>query len=154
MSPELEIKKKPWPYLFFILLPLHGQWHLAINLQNCLFDKYTLNWYDCFMGQKSISTAWKERAIYQYYGQNLLENWVSKQSFFVLILTMAKKYFFRNKTFLFFKIEGWNFQAVVNIKTKKLCLLTQFSRRFWLRLHKTFDPIVPLFCLTRISIEA
>ena len=28
------------------------------------------------------------------------------------------------------------FLAVVNIKTKKLCLLTQFSRRFWQRLPK------------------
>ena len=41
--------------------------------------------------------------------QNLRENWVSKQSFFVLILTMVKKYIFWNKTFLFFKIESWNF---------------------------------------------
>ena len=117
-----------------------------------------------------------------------------------------KNIFFRNKTFLFFKLESWNFQvqfeikiressqnfnsfsffrqllfpfffyqlsdwveilwgftkfnfklnlkvsafylerqksfipkkkiflAVVNIKTKNLCLLTQFSRRFWGRL--------------------
>ena len=34
------------------------------------------------------------------------ENWVGKQSFFVLILTTAKNVFFRNKTFLFFKIES------------------------------------------------
>ena len=45
------------------------------------------------------------------YIQNLLENWVSKQSFFVLILTTAWNFFFRNKTFLFFKIESWNFQV-------------------------------------------
>ena len=32
--------------------------------------------------------------IYVYVSQNLLENWVSKQSFFVLILTTAKKNFF------------------------------------------------------------
>ena len=41
--------------------------------------------------------------------QNLLENWVSKQSFF-FYWQRPKKIFFRNKTFLFFKIESWNFQ--------------------------------------------
>ena len=42
------------------------------------------------------------------------ENWVSKQSCFVLILKPVHSwiisYLFRNKTFLFFKIESWDFQ--------------------------------------------
>ena len=136
--------------------------------------------------------------------QNLLENWDGTRH----LLDVSWRYglkniFFRNKTFLFFKIESWNFQvqfeikiretsqnfnsfslfrqllfssffyrlsdwveilqgftkfnfklnlkvsafylekqksfipkkkiflAIVNIKTKNLCLLTQFSRRFW-----------------------
>ena len=42
--------------------------------------------------------------------QNLRENWVSKKIIFVLILTTATKFIFRNKTFLFLKIESWNFQ--------------------------------------------
>ena len=36
----------------------------------------------------------------------------------------------KNKKVLF--LEKIFFLAVVNIKTKKLCLLTQFSRRFWI----------------------
>ena len=45
------------------------------------------------------------------YSKTFPENWDSKQSFFVLILTTAKKiFFFRNKPFLFFKIGSWNFQ--------------------------------------------
>ena len=44
--------------------------------------------------------------------QNLLENWVGKQSFFCFDIDNGlKKIFFCNKTFLFFKIESWNFQV-------------------------------------------
>ena len=61
----------------------------------------------------SMPTCWAFISLWQ----NLPENWVSKQSFFVLILTTAqKKIFFRNKTFLFFKIESWNFQVHFEIE--------------------------------------
>ena len=41
------------------------------------------------------------------------DNWVSKQSFIVLILKNGLKIiFFRNKTFLFFKVESWNFREI------------------------------------------
>ena len=46
--------------------------------------------------------------------KTIAENWISKQSWFVFILKPAhfwlRSYFFRNKTFLFFKIDHWNFQ--------------------------------------------
>ena len=49
--------------------------------------------------------------------QNLPENWVSKQSFFCFDIDNGpKKFFFRNKTFLFFKIESWNFQVHFEIE--------------------------------------
>ena len=38
------------------------------------------------------------------------ENWVSKQNFLFWYWLWPKTFFFRNKTFLFFKIESWNFQ--------------------------------------------
>ena len=42
--------------------------------------------------------------------KTVAENWVSKQGWFVLILkpvnSWLKSYLFRNKTFLFFKIES------------------------------------------------
>ena len=49
--------------------------------------------------------------------QNLPENWVSKQSFFCFDIDNGlKNIFFRNKTFLFFKIESWNFQVHFEIE--------------------------------------
>ena len=42
------------------------------------------------------------------------------KAFFVLILTTAPKFFFFwNKTFLFFKIESWNFQAQFEIEFRE-----------------------------------
>ena len=57
------------------------------------------------------STTWWYHATFQPAWTKIFpENWVSKQSFYVLILTTAKILFFRNKTFLYFKIGSWNFQ--------------------------------------------
>ena len=50
----------------------------------------------------------KYNYVYSAVDQNLWENWVSKQSFFVI--DYGPKNFLRNKTFLFFKIESWSFQ--------------------------------------------
>ena len=44
-------------------------------------------------------------------GKTFTKNWVSKQSFFVSILTKVKKHSFRDKTF-FFKIKSWNCQQL------------------------------------------
>ena len=41
------------------------------------------------------------------------------KAFFVLILTTAWNFFFRNKTFLFFKIESWNFQVQFEIEFRE-----------------------------------
>jgi hypothetical protein len=52
--------------------------------------------------------------------QNLLENWFSKTSFFVLIWTKAKKNFFLGiQLFLFFKIESWNCQVQFKIEFRE-----------------------------------
>ena len=44
------------------------------------------------------------------------------------MLKVLASYLEKQKSFIPKKSIFW---AVVNIKTKKLCLLTQFSRRFW-----------------------
>ena len=66
-----------------------------------------------FINGIDAALKWQKTIIrlFPTFNQNLQENWVSKQSFFVLILTTAKKYFFRNKTFLFFNIESWNLET-------------------------------------------
>ena len=64
--------------------------------------------YNAWFTTVSIHIMWMRlRWAPQIITKIFTENWVSKQSFFVLILTMAY-IFFRNKTFLFFKIESWN----------------------------------------------
>ena len=40
-------------------------------------------------------------------------------SFGCILAVWPKKYFFRNKTFLFFKIESWNFQVQFEIKFRE-----------------------------------
>ena len=40
-------------------------------------------------------------------------------SFGCILAVRPKKYFFRNKTFLFFKIESWNFQVQFEIKIRE-----------------------------------
>ena len=48
---------------------------------------------------------------YNFLTKTFPKNWVGNQRFYVLILTTAY-FFFRNKTFLFFKIKSWNFQKL------------------------------------------
>ena len=48
------------------------------------------------------------------WSKTFTENWISKQSFFVLIWTKTYKIFvLGTKLFLFFKIERWNFQHLL-----------------------------------------
>ena len=95
-------------------------WKTRANTQtnfrnnNFCVDKYKLV-VTYFHKNLAIETITLLSSIVMYVAKNFIviellktftENWVSKQSFFVLILI----FFFRNKTFLFFKIESWNFQ--------------------------------------------
>ena len=69
-----------------------------------------LSWFT----RKSLPKHWTKR---HDHNQNLLENWVSKQRFFCFDIDNGlKKVFFSNKTFLFFKIESWNFQVQFEIE--------------------------------------
>ena len=56
---------------------------------------------------------------------------------FKLNLKVSAFYLEKQKSFIPKKKK---FLAVVNIKTKKLCLLTQFSRRFWVQFDISAHP--------------
>ena len=52
--------------------------------------------------------------------QNLLENWDDTRHLLDVSWRYGlKKFFFRNKTFLFFKIESWNFQVQFEIEFRE-----------------------------------
>ena len=76
----------------------------------------TIEFTNSSLGTKLSHLSWPINSnFYGRFYQNLRENWVSEMPSFGIILacleTTAKKiFFFRNKTFLFFKIGNWNFQ--------------------------------------------
>ena len=76
--------------------------------------------------RRASAIFWDYLGMYKDYGQKICEiSWISILNRcwkFQLSILKNKKSFIPKNIFL----------AVVNIKTKKLCLLTQFSRRFWL----------------------
>ena len=63
---------------------------------------------------------------------------------FKLNLKVSAFYLEKQKSFISKKMF---FCAVVNIKTKKLCLLTQFSGRFWIRFRDFRNLILPFYSL-------
>ena len=84
-----------------------SSWHFGLGI--CFNTRLIIRWFD----QKWRLITLKPT------NKTFPENWVSKQSFSVLILTMAQIFFFRDKTFLLFKIGTETFSICLNMNFVK-----------------------------------